>query len=403
MTPQLQEREQLSAHSKEDWIREASRVCKAAASGDLEARIINIDIDGELGDLLHSINHILDVTDAFIRESGATLTFASQGKFFRQVLTHGMVGSFGQAASSINAATQEMQQQHLNLQRADQERRERAEEFEQTIQSLVVAAERSSEELQRAGDQLNELASNSAEKAETLAQASKRTSVNVEAVAEASERLAGSAATLSGDVMSSNSEQFSAVISAAQERSKTTRNVVERVSEESAKIETVVKLVRSIAEQTNLLALNASIEAARAGESGAGFSVVATEVKDLARQTASATDGIENQVHSLQQNASQMKTDIDEVLQAVAKCHKLSDEMVEAATKQQGVTTQICENIRQAAESTKEVSSNTQGLASVSRETRETASELAQSTGQLADSISSLRIETTNFLQRMKA
>ena len=94
---------------------------------------------------------------------------------------------------------------------------------------------------------------------------------------------------------------------------------------------------------------------------------------------------------------------VDEVLLAVSQCHELSREMVRAASEQQGATTRICQNIQQAAESTREVSCNTQALADISRETWQTASELAGSTGQLADCLAGLRLETTRFLERMRA
>ena len=122
MSSKLETKPKESRQSTADWIREASRVCQLAAAGDLEARIINVDVDGDMGELLHAINHILDVTDAFIRESRATLTFAGRGHFYRQVLTHGMVGSFGHAAASINDATHEMEANHRELVKAEEDR-----------------------------------------------------------------------------------------------------------------------------------------------------------------------------------------------------------------------------------------------------------------------------------------
>ena len=90
------------------WISEAMRVCVAASKGDLEARILRIDDSSELAGLLRSINHLLDMTDAFVRESSAALDYASEGKFFRRVLPNGLLGSFGRASERINSATEEM-------------------------------------------------------------------------------------------------------------------------------------------------------------------------------------------------------------------------------------------------------------------------------------------------------
>ena len=104
------------------WVAEAVRVCNAAASGDLEARILNIDTDPRLADLLHGINHLLDMTDAFVREATASLEFAGEGKFFRRVLLEGMLGSFCRAANSINAATRQMSRERDELDEAEARR-----------------------------------------------------------------------------------------------------------------------------------------------------------------------------------------------------------------------------------------------------------------------------------------
>ncbi len=108
--------------STQQWIAEAVRVCKAAATGDLEARILNINAPPALAELLHGINHMLDMTDAFVREATASLEFAGQGKFFRRVLLEGMLGSFCRAAGSINAATHQMQHEREALKAAEGQR-----------------------------------------------------------------------------------------------------------------------------------------------------------------------------------------------------------------------------------------------------------------------------------------
>ncbi len=104
------------------WINEATRVCSSAATGDLEARILNIDEKSELAPMLHAINHMLDMTDAFVREAGASLAFASEGKYFRRVLPHGFRGSFKQTAKTINEATEQMDSDATELRQAQDER-----------------------------------------------------------------------------------------------------------------------------------------------------------------------------------------------------------------------------------------------------------------------------------------
>jgi hypothetical protein len=95
------------------WIAQATEVCAAASRGDLEARVLNADDAGEqLAPLLHGINHLLDMTDAFVREATASLEYAGRGKFFRRVLPGGMLGSYLRAGQGINAATVRMHETH---------------------------------------------------------------------------------------------------------------------------------------------------------------------------------------------------------------------------------------------------------------------------------------------------
>lgn len=385
------------------WIKEASRVCQAAARGDLEARVLNVDVDGDLGELLHSINHVLDITDAFVRESTAALAFASRGEFFRSVLTHGLVGSFGQAADYINKATGEMAHQSDQIKQAEVERLALADEFETVVQAVVEGVVACSDQVQSTSEHLSELAESTTERALALAAASEQTSANVQAVADAADRLANSAAELSGGVMESNADQFNQVINSAMEESNATRDVVATLNREAQKIETVVNLITKIAAQTNLLALNATIEAARAGESGRGFAVVASEVKNLARQTAEATGGIEEQVGSIQSNTNHASKAIEGIIGAVVRCHELSSSIVQAAAEQQGVTDQICCNIRQAAEGTCEVSRNTSALAVTSNETSGAAGQLLNASGTLKDRVEELKRQTDHFLANIRS
>ena len=95
-----------------EWIRRAADVCEQAGQGNLEPRILYITGESDLSRLLHGINNLLDLTDAYVRESGACLESAAKGKFFRKIMVRGMLGAFKKAAGLCNAATDEMAQEH---------------------------------------------------------------------------------------------------------------------------------------------------------------------------------------------------------------------------------------------------------------------------------------------------
>lgn len=128
------------------FLQDATEVCRAASRGDLERRLLNVDDAGDLGDLFHAINHLLDMTDAFVREATTSLEYASQGKFFRRVLPEGMLGSFLRAATSINSATMTMDQKTRDLKAAEQQRSALEGEFNSAIET-VAGLEGSSKEI----------------------------------------------------------------------------------------------------------------------------------------------------------------------------------------------------------------------------------------------------------------
>lgn len=217
------------------WIREAAKVCRLAASGDLEPRVLHVtsEVDPEIAELMHSINHLLDMTDAFVREAAATMVHAEKGEFYRRVLLKGMRGSFRSAANTINESTDAMEAGSEALKEAQQKR-----------------------------------------------------------------------AALTTEVASAT-------------------QVVAHLSDASSEIGEMSDLIGTIAKQSNMLALNAAIEAARAGQAGAGFGVVASQVRSLSEKTAEATRDITSKVKAIQQASNEVHGTIRSICKTLqADCPK---------------------------------------------------------------------------------
>ncbi len=135
--------------------------------------------------------------------------------------------------------------------------------------------------------------------------------------------------------------QASSVANDAQQLTEDASKIVSRLNTSSVEIGNVVKVITSIAEQTNLLALNATIEAARAGEAGKGFAVVANEVKDLARETARATDEVHSKVSAIQTDAGSVVTALSEVAETVERINEAQNIISGVLTEQNAVTRSV--------------------------------------------------------------
>jgi methyl-accepting chemotaxis protein len=172
-----------------------------------------------------------------------------------------------------------------------------------------------------------------------------------------------------------NANQAAEVASSAVGVAQNTNATVTKLGESSAEIGNVIKVITSIAEQTNLLALNATIEAARAGEAGKGFAVVASEVKDLAQETAKATEDISQRVEAIQTDTAGAVDAIAEITRVIAQINDYQVTIASAVEEQTATTAEMSRSITEAAGGSSNIATNINGVAEAARTTSSTLAE----------------------------
>jgi methyl-accepting chemotaxis protein len=273
-----------------------------------------------------------------------------------------------------------------------------ADEFQAAVGNIVEAVSSASTELEHAASTLTKTAETTQQLSGVVASASEAASANVGSVAAATEQMTGSVNEIARQVQESSKIAAEAVAQTA----KTDARITE-LSTAASRIGDVVKLITAIAEQTNLLALNATIEAARAGEAGRGFAVVASEVKQLATQTAKATEEIGTQIASMQSATQESVTAIKEISGTIGRMSDIAG-MIAAAVEEQGAATQeIARNVQQAAQGTAQVATNITDVSRGANETGIASSKVLNSAQTLSRDSGDLKSEVEKFVRTVRA
>ncbi|MCJ2083180.1 methyl-accepting chemotaxis protein [Methylobacterium sp. J-090] len=276
--------------------------------------------------------------------------------------------------------------------------RDMADGFERAVGGIVGSVGSAATELQATAQAMTATASQTASQSISVAAAAEEAASNVETVAAAAEELGSSVQEIGRQVQGSASLAEIAVA-----ESSSTAALIQELSGATARIGDVVKLISDIAGQTNLLALNATIEAARAGEAGRGFAVVAAEVKELANQTARATDEIGTQIARIQGATGQSVRAIEAIQGRIGEISTVATSIA-AAVEQQGAATQeIVRNVSQAAAGTGEVTHNIAGVAGAAEETGAAAAQVLASASELSRQSEHLGAEVGRFLATIRA
>ena len=273
-----------------------------------------------------------------------------------------------------------------------------ADEFEGAVGEIVDTVSSAATELEGSANSLTQSAETTQQLANVVAQASSDASANVQSVATATEQMSSSVTEISRQV-----QESSRIADAAVKQAETTDARINTLAEAAGRIGDVVKLITAIAEQTNLLALNATIEAARAGEAGKGFAVVAQEVKQLAAQTAKATEEIIAQIKGMQSSTQDSVAAIKEISSTIGRISEIAATIAAAVEEQGAATQEIARNVAQAAHGTTQVATNITNVNRAASETGSASTEVLGSAKSLANESNRLKLEMGKFLATVRA
>jgi methyl-accepting chemotaxis protein len=269
---------------------------------------------------------------------------------------------------------------------------QRIEDFLLAIESAIAGTRHVARDVQEASESLaqitEEIRSNSEQtslQANAVSASAQEVSRNVSVVASSSEEMLDSIRTIS-----KNANEAATVARNAVGVAQSANATVGKLGESSDEVGKVIKLIASIAEQTNLLALNATIEAARAGDAGKGFAVVANEVKELAKETAKATEDIEKQIEAIQGDTKNAVAAIGDITKIISQISDISNTIASAVEQQSSTTNEIGQNVSQAAKGASEIAENISSMADAAQKTTSTASDTQKASYALATTASQL-------------
>jgi methyl-accepting chemotaxis protein len=362
---------------------------KAARNGDLTVRLA-VEDDG-LEEIATVFNELVSLNQNVSNEVARIASeIGTEGKFGSQAVVKEAKGSWRELLDNLNQMSANISEQiksirevtlivaqgnlsqHIEANNAGEFKQltDNANQMISRLRSSIkqmadvaTAVASSSEELTAVSKEMTENAKQTAEQATSASASAEQVNQNTMTVVTAVEEMDASIREIAKTVA-----EGAKVANEAVKTADRTNETIDKLGQSSIEIGKVIKVITSIAQQTNLLALNATIEAARAGDAGRGFAVVANEVKELAKQTANATEDISQRIEAIQTDTKDATAAITQITDIINQINDLQSTIASAVEEQTATTNEIARNIAEAAQGTTDIAKSI-GIVAINAQT----------------------------------
>jgi methyl-accepting chemotaxis protein len=372
--------------------------------GDI-ATPINNDIKKSLDDMANTFDKLLQQDREDLKSATRSLTWSLMltmlaalgvGTFVAILLSHGISTSLQAVLDQAEAiAAGDLIHDDLKVRSRDElgELTTAINKMRGSLKRMILAITENTVRVASASEELNatsqQITANSEEtstQADVVSKAANQVSQNLQTVATGAEQMGASIKEIA-----KSATEAARIATGAVKVAENTTATVSKLGDSSTEIGQVIKVITSIAQQTNLLALNATIEAARAGEAGKGFAVVANEVKELAKETAKATEDISRRIEAIQSDTKAAVEAIASISTVINQINDISGSIATAVEQQNATTNEMSRNVSEAAQSSGEITSNVAGVAEAAQGTTRGATDTQQASQQLVETATQLR------------